>query len=107
MMSEEHGCRLEARISMPDASSVLIVADGFPAKAKIPLVLVSEGFSFSGSMSADQDGHAVMAAFPFVPGKAQGTLRATAEGPDCLPTVVLPWGSSAAAPNPAPAQKKP
>jgi len=107
MKSEEHGCRLEARLSAPDASSVLIVADGFPAKEKIPFVLESEDLSFSGSMAANQDGHAVMAAFPFVAGKAQGTLRATAEGPECLPTVVLPWGLVAPAPNPAPAQKQP
>jgi hypothetical protein len=105
LKSEEQGCKLEARIAAPDASSVLIVADGFPAKAKIPLVLESEGLTFSASMMADQDGHAVMAAFPYVSGKTQGTLRATAEGPDCLPTVVLPWGS--AAPAPVPAQKNP
>lgn len=98
--SEDHGCRLEARITEFGASSVLIIADGFPAKNKISLILESEGLSFSGSMMADQDGHAVMAAFPIVPGKTQGTLRATAEGPGCLPTVVLPWGPSA----PTPAQ---
>ncbi|MFZ1086255.1 MAG: hypothetical protein WAN35_14920 [Terracidiphilus sp.] len=94
--AEEHGCQLEIRLSKPDASVVLIVADGFPAKEKIPLVLESENQSFSGDMIADQDGHAVMAAFPYVPGKTQGILRATAEGPDCLPTVVLPWGPAAA-----------
>jgi len=103
--SEEHGCQLEARISMPDASSILISADGFPAKAKIPLVLESENLTFSGNMIADEQGHAVMAAFPFVPGKTQGTLRATAEGPDCLPSVVLPWGP--ATPASAPTQKNP
>ena len=102
--SEERGCRLEARLAAPDASSVLIVADGFPAKEKIPLVLESEGQPLSEVMTTNQDGHAVMAAFPFVPGKTQGSLRATAEGPDCLPSVVLPWGPAAA---PAPAKMKP
>ncbi|MGB7986790.1 MAG: hypothetical protein WCF54_16620 [Terracidiphilus sp.] len=103
--SEEHGCHLEVRIAEADASSVLILADGFPAKEKIPLVLESENLSYSGDMTTDENGHAVMAAFPYVPGKKQGTFRASAEGPDCLPTVVLPWGP--ASPVAAPAQKKP
>ncbi len=102
--SEDRGCRLEARLAVPDASSVLLVADGFQAKAKIPLVLESEGSSVNETMTADRNGHAVWAAFPFVPGKTQGTLRATAEGPGCLPLVVLSWGPAAA---PSPAEKKP
>ena len=34
-----------------------------------------------------------MAVFPYVPGIAQGMLKASAEGPDCLPYIVLPWGA--------------
>jgi hypothetical protein len=101
--AEEHGCHLEVRIADSDGSSVLILADGFPARSKIPLVLESENLTYSGEMTADFEGHAVMAAFPYVPGKKQGTLRASAEGPDCLPSVVLPWVQSVA----VPAEKKP
>jgi hypothetical protein len=37
-------------------------------------------------------GRAAMAVFPYVPGKAQGMLKASAEGPGCLPSVLLQWG---------------
>jgi hypothetical protein len=92
VVSVDQGCRLEARVAQPDTTAALILLDGFPAKARIPVVLQSEGAAVSEVLTVDSDGHAVMADFPYVPGKAQGTLRATAEGPRCLPSVVLPWG---------------
>lgn len=94
VVSEDKGCRLEVRVAQPNAAAVLVVADGFPAKAKITFVFESEGAAASEELYADADGHAVIANFPSVPGKAQGMLRATAEGPNCLPTVVMPWGAS-------------
>jgi hypothetical protein len=92
VISEVKGCKLEVRVAQPDATAVLIIADRFPAKAKIPLVLESEGESVSEMLTTNANGHAVMAVFPYVPGKAKGILKATAEGPTCLPSVVLPWG---------------
>lgn len=92
VISVDKGCRLEVRIAQPDAKAVLIIADRFPAKDKIPLVLESEGSSVSEMLNTNADGHAVMAVFPYVPGKSQGTLKATAEGPGCLPSVLLQWG---------------
>jgi hypothetical protein len=44
-------------------------------------------------MSSNAEGHAVVAVFPYVAGIAQGMLKASAEGPGCLPYVVLPWGA--------------
>jgi hypothetical protein len=92
--AEDHGCRLEVRIAQPNATAVLFVADGFPLESKIPLVLESEGQTANMTMITDSAGHAIVAGFPYVPGKTQGTLRATAEGGDCLPSVSLPWGES-------------
>jgi hypothetical protein len=91
--AEDHGCRLEVRIAQPNASAVLFVADGFPLDSKIPLVLESEGETVNLTMKTDESGHTIVAGFPYVGGKTQGNLRATAEGPDCLPSVSLPWGS--------------
>jgi len=104
VMLEEQGCRLEVRIAQPDTTAVLFVADGFPAKTRIPLVLQSEGAVESQILDTNEDGHAVMAGFPYVPGKTQGVLRASAEGPNCLPAVVLPWGPLPKAPPKAPQQ---
>ena len=94
VVSVDKGCRLEVRIAQPNATAVLIIADRFPAKAKIPLVLESDGSSISEMLNTNADGHAVMAVFPYVPGKAQGMLKAIAEGPKCLPSVLLPWGAA-------------
>jgi hypothetical protein len=102
VMSEDQGCRLEVRVAQPAATAVLIVLDGFPPDARIPLVLESEGASLSDVLATNSDGHSVMAYFPYVPGKAQGMLKASAEGPNCLPAVVLPWGA-----DPRPAAKTP
>jgi hypothetical protein len=93
VVARDQECTLEVRIAEPDALAVLIVAKGFPALAKIPLVLESEGENANVVMKTDASGNAEVADFPPVPGKAQGTLKATAEGSDCLPTAFLPWGS--------------
>lgn len=93
--SVDHGCRLEVRIAQPNAAAVLFVADGFPLESKIPLVLESEGQTANLIMDTDNAGHSIVAGFPYVPGKTQGNLKATAEGPDCLPSVTLPWGAGA------------
>jgi hypothetical protein len=98
-VSEDQECRLEVRLAQPNATAVLIIADRFPAKARIPLVLESEGLSTTQTLITDTNGHAVMAVFPYVPGVAQGKLKVSAEGPKCLAYVVLPWGAE---PHPAP-----
>jgi len=94
VVSVDQGCRLEVRIAQPNAAAVLFVADGFPLESKVPLVLESEGQTANLTMDTDNGGHAIVAAFPSVRGKTQGSLKATAEGPDCLPSVTLPWGSA-------------
>lgn len=106
IVDEVQGCRLEARIAQPNTKAVLMVLDGFPAGDKIPLVLESGGMSISELLDTDENGHAVIAVFPYVPGKTQGTLKASAEGPNCLPSVTLPWGPDpGAAPKSDAAQK--
>jgi uncharacterized membrane protein YeaQ/YmgE (transglycosylase-associated protein family) len=102
VMAEDKGCRLEARIAQPDATAVLIDVDRFPAKTKIPLVLESEGSSTSQMLTTNAQGHAVMIVFPYVAGIAKGMLKANAEGPGCIPSVVLPWGGALSATSTTP-----
>jgi hypothetical protein len=97
VMQDDQGCRLEARIAQPNTTAVLIVADGFPAKEKVPLVLQSEGGTLSETLMTDADGHATIGVFPYLKGMTHGVLKASAEGPNCLPFVVLPWGAAALA----------
>lgn len=100
--SYDQGCKLEVRIAESGAAAVLMIVEGFPAKAKIPLVLESEGSVISEVLDTNLDGHAVMAVFPPVQGKPQGTIKASAEGPNCLPSVTLPWSAAATAAPKAP-----
>jgi len=98
--AEDHGCTLEVRIARPNAGAVLFVANGLPADSRIPLVLESEGQNATLTMETDNGGRSIVAGFPYVSGKTQGILKATAEGPDCLPAVTLPWKVEAKAPPP-------
>ncbi len=99
VLSEDQGCRMEVRIAQPNAAAVLIIIDRFPAKAKIPLVLESEDMRANEILTTDANGHAVIAVFPYLSGRTKGIFKANAEGPKCLPNVILPWG---ARPNTAP-----
>jgi hypothetical protein len=91
LVTQDQTCTLEMRIAEPHASAVLIVAGGFPADARIPLILESAGQTTHMTMATNSSGNAEVADFPFAPGKMRGTLKATAEGPSCLPSVVLAW----------------
>ncbi len=93
------GCRLEARIAQPNATAVLIVADGFPGKSKVPLVLESAGSQMTEVLDINSDGHAAIAVLTTVPGHAEGMLKASAEGHNCLPSVTVPWSVPAAHPE--------
>lgn len=100
--SYDRGCRIEARIAEPGATAVLITINGFPGKTKVPLVLESAGAQLSEVLDTNADGHAVIAVLTTVPGVTEGTLKATAEGKKCLPSIVLPWSVAAKAPATAP-----
>jgi len=103
VVSNDHECKLEVRIAQPGATSVLIIADGLPAKAKVPLVLESADAQMSEMVDTNSDGHAVIAVLTTVPGVAQGTFKASAEGGRCLPSVVMPWRAAADTAPTAPA----
>jgi hypothetical protein len=94
-MEEDRGCRIEARIAQPASTALLLIMDGFPAKSKVSVVVESEGEVANAALTADANGHVVMADFPYVAGKAQGVVKATAEGRNCLPSVEVPWGPAA------------
>jgi hypothetical protein len=100
LVGRDQECTLEARMAEPDAAAILIVAEGFPADARLSLVLESEGKFAHLNFTTDESGHAEVADFPTVPGKAQGSLLITAEGSDCLPSVRLPWGAATSAKAP-------
>jgi hypothetical protein len=103
VVGDDRGCKLEARIAQPGATAVLVILDGFPSKSKVPLVLQSADAQLSQVLDTNADGHAVIAVLTTVPGVTEGTLKATAEGRKCLPSVVLPWSVAAKTPAKTPA----
>lgn len=102
VITRDRGCRIEARVAAPDSAAVLIVVDDFEPQTRIPVVLESVGQVSNINIVTDQNGHAVVAGFPIIQGKTQGTLKASAEGnsaegKDCLPSVQVTWASGTAA----------
>lgn len=95
VVAEDEGCRLEVKIAQPDAAAVLIFVEGIKPKSRIPVVLQSANGAVTSVLIADADGRAVLAGFPRVPQRTQGILKVTAEGSSCLPSVELPWGTTA------------
>jgi hypothetical protein len=99
VVAEDEGCRIEVRVAQPDETAVLIFLDGFPLKAKIPVVLQSANETVTEVVIPDSESRAVIAGFPHVPGKTQGTFKVTAEGANCLPSVELPWVATGSTPK--------
>lgn len=95
IVSYDRECILEIRIAQPNSTAALVIADGFPGKAKVPLVLESDGEIANDVLETNADGHAVLGVLTIVPGKVDGTLKASAEGHNCLPSVLLPWSEPA------------
>lgn len=88
----QQGCRLEVRLALPDASAVLIYADGLPPNAEIPFQMVSAGEQKPGKFITDAHGHAVTTDLPFVQNLDQGSLRVTIDNKNCSAAVEIPWG---------------
>jgi hypothetical protein len=88
----DKGCRLEARLAVPDATAVLIYADGLPANAEIPFQLLTGGEPGTGTFSVNAQGHAVTLGNPSTGGKDRGTLRVTLATMECSVAIELPWG---------------
>jgi hypothetical protein len=88
----DRGCQLEMRLSLPDATAVLVYADGFPANAEIPYQLLSNGDLKMRKFNVDAQGHAVATVFPATNGMERGSLRLTVSTPECSAAVELPWG---------------
>lgn len=87
-----NGCRLEVRLALPDATAVLIYADGLPANAEIPFQLLSAGKQETRKFSVDAQGHAATSDLRFAGGEDKGSLRVTLATTECSTAVEIPWG---------------
>jgi hypothetical protein len=92
LVDADRGCRLEARLALPDATAVLIYADGLPANTLVPFQLFSDDIQETRQFNVNAQGHAVATEFPAANGKVRGSLRITLATPVCSVAVEVPWG---------------
>jgi hypothetical protein len=85
-------CRLEVRLAQPDATAVLVYADGLPANTVVPFQLFSDDTQETRQFNVNAQGHAVTTEFPAVNGKNRGSLKLKLAAPECSVVVEIPWG---------------
>jgi hypothetical protein len=91
--SEDKGCRLEARLGMPDAQAVLLYVDGLAPSADVPFQAISEGEAHPASFHTNARGHAATVDLPYVEGKDAGVLKVSVATKECSVSVDIPWGN--------------
>lgn len=90
--SKDGNCRLEARLGLPEAQTVLVYGEGLTPNTKIPMVSVSEEEKQAPVLAADGQGRAVAIIGPYVAGKDSGTVRLSVAIKGCTVSVEVPWG---------------
>ena len=90
--NNDRGCQFEVRLAVPDATAVLVYAEGLPANTEIPFQVLSIGEPMTGKLNVNAQGHAVTPAFPASAGMESHSLRVTLTTPECSVAVELPWG---------------
>jgi len=98
IVSEDHGCRLETRLALPDGGAVLIYADGLPPNSEIPIRSISEDEQHPGVLHTNAAGHAATIDLPYVRGKEAGTLQVIVSTKQCSASVEIPWGKGSYSP---------
>ena len=92
LTDNDRGCRLEVRLAVPDATAVLLYADGLAANTEIPFQLLTADETGTGKFSVNAQGHAVASNFPSSGGKENGSVRVNLTTTGCSLAVEFPWG---------------
>jgi hypothetical protein len=88
----DRDCRLEVRLAQPDATAVLVYADGLPANTVVPFQMLSDDKPETGKFSVNAQGHAVETGILPTGVKEIGTLKVTLSSTECSVAVEIPWG---------------
>lgn len=92
ILSSENGCKLEARLAVPEGQAVLIYADGFPPNSEVSVLSDSAGEKKEAKHTADAAGHIQFVDLPFVTGKDSGVVTDSISTKECAVSVSIPWG---------------
>lgn len=90
--SANNGCKLEARLAVPEGQAILIYADGFPPNSPIEVQGNSAGESKEAKHMTDANGHVQFFDLPSVVGKDSGTVTESISSKECNVSVSIPWG---------------
>ena len=90
--SSDKGCRLEARLAVPEGQAILIYGDGFPPNSEVLVQGDSAGELKESKHPVDANGHFQVVELPSVLGKDSGILKDTITTKDCTVSVSIPWG---------------
>jgi hypothetical protein len=90
--SADKSCRLRALLADPDANSVLLYADGFPANSVLTVQSDSQGATHQRTIYADAKGHGSAIDALHVKGVDSGTATETIRANGCTVSVSVPWG---------------
>jgi hypothetical protein len=95
--ASDHGCKLSALLSEPDAKSVLVYMDGFPANAVLTAQSAIQGATQEQKAYTDPKGHASVVESPRAKGADSGTMTETVHAPACNVSLSVPWGRGSSA----------
>lgn len=90
--STDHGCRLEARLAVPEGQAILIYGDGFSPNSEVLVQSDSAGELNEGKHTVDANGHVQFFDLPSVTGRDSGVLKDSISTKDCSVSISIPWG---------------
>lgn len=90
--SMDNGCKLEARLAVPEGQAILIYGDGFSPNSEALVQSDSAGEIKESKHSVDANGHVQFFDLPSVTGKDSGVLKDSISTKDCTVSVSIPWG---------------
>jgi hypothetical protein len=90
--SKDNGCKLEARLAVPEGQAILIYGDGFSPNSEVPVQSDSAGELNKSKHPVDANGHVQFFELPSVTGKDSGVLKDSISTKDCSVSVSIPWG---------------
>lgn len=90
--SKDHGCKLEARLAVPEGQAILIYGDGFSPNSEVLVQSDSAGELNESKHNVDANGHVQFFDLPSVTGKDSGVLKDSISTKDCTVSVSIPWG---------------
>lgn len=90
--SADNGCKLEARLAVPEGQAILIYGGGFSPNSEVLVQSDSAGEIKESKHNVDANGHVQFVELPSVLGKDSGILKDSISTKECTVSISIPWG---------------